>query len=156
MYGKPARTSNDPAARCAWTSGAAVAALLTACTIVYAQQQAADVGKAEYLTSCAGCHGADGKGNELTAAQLNKPMPDLTRLRKENGGSFPLSRLYNVIDGRESVAAHGARDMPVWGSAFATRVAQLAGGAAAVKESESYTWRRILALIWYISTIQSK
>jgi mono/diheme cytochrome c family protein len=132
------------------------AALLATGTTADAQQRAADIGKIEYLNSCAGCHGPDGKGNELAAAQLNKFIPDLTTLQKNNGGTFPVSRLYYVIDGREAVAARGPREMPVWGSAFATRVAQSSGGAVNIKERETYTWRRILALIGHISTMQSK
>jgi mono/diheme cytochrome c family protein len=133
-----------------------VAALIAAPSIGHAQQPAVDIGKVEYLNSCAGCHGFDGKGNELAAAQLNKSMPDLTTLQKNNGGTFPVSRLYNVIDGREAVAAHGPRDMPVWGSAFGMQVAHSSGGAATASERESYTWRRILALIGHISAMQSK
>ena len=119
-------------------------------TIGQAQEPGVDIGKIEYLNSCAGCHGFDGKGNELAASQLNKAIPDLTTFEKNNGGIFPVSRLYNVIDGREAVAAHGPREMPVWGSAFGMRVAQPSGGAATINERESYTWRRILALIAHI------
>jgi mono/diheme cytochrome c family protein len=138
---------------CIASVGLGAAAFLT---IAHAQERAVDIGKIEYLNSCAGCHGVDGKGNELAAAQLNKSMPDLTTLQKNNGGTFPVSKLYNVIDGRETVADHGPREMPVWGSAFGMRVAQSTGGAATVNEREAYTWRRILALIGHISTMQSK
>lgn len=45
--------------------------LLAAAMIVYAGAQAlaadADLGKAVYEKNCAGCHGADGKGNEKMA-----------------------------------------------------------------------------------------
>jgi len=59
-------------------SAALGAALIAASTIGHAQERAVDIGKVEYLNSCAGCHGSDGKGNELIAAQLNKFIPDLT------------------------------------------------------------------------------
>jgi len=132
------------------------AALIAGLTIADAQEVGIDIGKAEYLSSCAGCHGFDGKGNELAASQLNKPIPDLTILQKNNGGAFPISRLYNVIDGREAVAAHDPRDMPVWGTVFGIRAAPSSSGAATIHERESYTWRRILALIGHISAMQSK
>jgi mono/diheme cytochrome c family protein len=145
------------AAQLRWMVSAALgAALITAPTIGHAQVPMVDIGKVEYRNSCAGCHGFDGKGNELVAAQLNKSMPDLTALQKNNRGTLPLSRLYNVIDGREAAATYGPRDMPVWGSAFGMRVDESSGDAATVRERESYTWRRIFALIGYISTMQSK
>ena len=153
----PPRRRNASVPRLVWIGSAALAAaLIAAPAIGHAQQPAPDIGKAEYLNSCAGCHGSDGKGSELIAGQLNKSIPDLTTLQKDNGGIFPVSRLYNVIDGREAVAAHGPRAMPVWGAAFGMRVARSSGGAASASEKESYTWRRILALIGHISTLQSK
>ena len=33
-------------------------------------------------------------------------------------GVFPIGRLYEVIDGRGTVAVHGPRDMLVWGDRF--------------------------------------
>ena len=45
-------------------------------------------------------------------------MTDLTRLTEKNDGTFPAERLTQVIDGRAEVAAHGSREMPVWGDLF--------------------------------------
>lgn len=45
-------------------------------------------------------------------------MPDLTALAKNNNGVFPFDRVYQIIDGRREVLAHGPRDMPVWGRNF--------------------------------------
>ena len=76
------------------------------------------VGKATYSTYCASCHGfsLDGKG-EIAATLSSKPT-DLTRLAEKNDGTFPVERLTQVIDGRAEVAAHGPREMPVWGDLF--------------------------------------
>lgn len=76
------------------------------------------VGKATYSTYCANCHGfsLDGKGE--IAATLSSAPTDLTRLAEKNSGTFPEERLQQVIDGRAEVAAHGAREMPVWGDLF--------------------------------------
>jgi hypothetical protein len=51
------------------------------------------------------------------AAQLRRLPPDLTMFATRNGGVFPAERVRQVIDGT-GVAAHGDRDMPVWGAVF--------------------------------------
>jgi mono/diheme cytochrome c family protein len=40
-----------------------------------------DAGKAEYLSSCAPCHGADGKGKGPLSAKLKTKPADLNRSR---------------------------------------------------------------------------
>ena len=70
-------------------------------------------------TACATCHGRDGKGNGPVSAALRVPPPDLTVLAKKNNGVFPFSSVYEIIDGRKAVIAHGTRDMPIWGDRYA-------------------------------------
>jgi hypothetical protein len=53
------------------------------------------------------------------APALVKKPPDLTSIAKRAGGKFPEERVRSTIDGRTELAAHGARDMPVWGLSFA-------------------------------------
>ena len=67
---------------------------------------------------CAACHGADAKGDGPTAPVLKTKVPDLTILAKNNGGEFPAARVRKIILGDESLAAHGSREMPVFGSIF--------------------------------------
>ncbi|MBI2817686.1 MAG: cytochrome c [Acidobacteria bacterium] len=71
-----------------------------------------------YLEYCATCHGVDGKGGGPTASALNRPVPDLTRIRSRNGGQFPTDRMRSIIAGEDGIAAHGSRQMPVWGPIF--------------------------------------
>ncbi len=68
-----------------------------------------------YMQYCASCHGPTGQGNGPAAAGLRKPPSDLTRLDERYGQPLPKERLAAFIDGRTAVAAHGTRDMPVWG-----------------------------------------
>ena len=49
---------------------------------------------------------------------LPKPPGELTTLSKNTNGVFPISRVYDVIDGRMQVVIHGTREMPVWGDVF--------------------------------------
>ena len=90
------------------------AALVAAPVVGHAQD--ADIGKRQYVNRCAVCHGAAGKGDGPLSALLKIPVSDLTKIQKNNAGVFPFDRLYRVIDGQEMVAAHGPRNMPVWGN----------------------------------------
>ena len=76
---------------------------------------AQDAGKAAYLSSCAPCHGVDGKGSGFLSAVLKTPPADLTMLAKRNDGVFPIAAVNEIIDGRMLIAAHGNREMPIWG-----------------------------------------
>ena len=71
-----------------------------------------DPGKTAYLSSCAPCHGADGK---FISTVLKTPPADLTVLAKRNDGVFPIAAVNEIIDGRMLIAAHGNREMPIWG-----------------------------------------
>ena len=64
---------------------------------------------------CASCHGRLALGNGPVAPALSVPVPNLTLLSKRAGGSFPVERVLEVIDGRAVLPAHGTRVMPVWG-----------------------------------------
>lgn len=75
-------------------------------------------GKEMYITYCATCHGTEGKGNGPAASALKVPPANLTRLSSDNGGKFPGSKVAVAIRGDATIAAHGSREMPVWGSLF--------------------------------------
>jgi len=79
----------------------------------YAQDT--DAGKTAYLSSCAPCHGTDANGDGLLNVVLKTPAPDLTHLAKRNDGTFPVAAVTEIIDGRTLIAAHGRREMPIWG-----------------------------------------
>jgi mono/diheme cytochrome c family protein len=71
-----------------------------------------------FRNHCAVCHGKDGRGRGPATIALKGPVPDLTEITKRNGGVFPVSRVKAVIDGTEQPAAHGSRQMPIWGPIF--------------------------------------
>ena len=66
-----------------------------------APAQGLDAGKSEFVSSCAPCHGADGKGDGPLGTQLKTKPADLSVLTKKNGGAFPFSAAYEFIDGRK-------------------------------------------------------
>ena len=134
--------------------GTAVLGAALVAAPVLGHAQAEDIGKREYANRCAVCHGDGGKGDGPLSALLKIPVSDLTKIQKNNTGVFPFDRLYGVIDGREVVAAHGPREMPVWGNENAVDLTT--GFRVNPKELESYVRGRIIALIGYIYTLQAK
>lgn len=75
-------------------------------------------GRETFLKHCASCHGTAGKGDGPAAFALKPPPSDLTTLAKLNGGKFPEGYVSAVVKFGRNFAAHGAEDMPVWGSQF--------------------------------------
>jgi len=99
-------------------------------------------GAALFRTYCATCHGASGRGDGAMAGQLRRVPPDLTTFATRNGGVFPAERVRQVIDGT-GIAAHGDREMPVWGAVFKRG----AGGDAAA---------RIDAIVRFLEGLQQR
>lgn len=75
-------------------------------------------GQLSYLRHCASCHGDNGRGDGPVARELSSPPSDLTGLARRNGGRFDERAVMAFIDGERHVAAHGPREMPVWGAVF--------------------------------------
>jgi mono/diheme cytochrome c family protein len=71
-----------------------------------------------FETYCASCHGSGGKGDGPVAPVLMTPPADLTRLSERYGNPLRRDEIAAFIDGRRDVAAHGPREMPVWGERF--------------------------------------
>lgn len=114
-----------------------------------AAAQGSDVGKRLYEESCAGCHGATGKGGGEIAGLLNVQTPDLTGLAARNDGRFPMLQVIHIIDGRTGLRAHGG-PMPVFGSLYSTSSQAGPDSYGAVIEVHG----RILALAKYLEAIQ--
>jgi len=103
-------------------------------------------GKEMYDSYCAVCHGTDGKGNGPAASALKAAPTDLTQLSKNNGGKYPSMKVSTAIRGDANIAAHGTKDMPVWGSLF--------WGMSQGHEGE--VQQRIANLTKYIESLQAK
>ena len=130
----------------------AAAALLAAVSALAVADDSKDraiaAGKTHFINNCADCHGADGRGGGTIAGTREKSPTNLSLLSKTNGGAFPFEEVYDTIDGREQVGAHGPRDMPVWGSEYKMGVTTTGGTSEAVVRG------KILELILYIESIQ--
>jgi hypothetical protein len=58
-------------------------------------------------------------------------------LAKRNDGEFPIAAVNEIIDGRTLIAAHGTREMPIWGFDVMVR-------------------NRIVEIVDYLNRIQAK
>jgi len=129
---------------------------------VPAWPQKVDVGQSEYLSSCGPCHGSDAKGKGPLANQLKETPSDLTQLAKKNGGVFPINAIYEYIDGRQAVKAHGSRDMPIWGFRYVpfpmapNQAFDPKSPQSYLSDREPVIRNRILALIDYLYRVQEK
>jgi mono/diheme cytochrome c family protein len=130
------------------------AALIATAGSASAQDRKFDFGKREYDSNCANCHGLKGKGDGPYKPFLTKSPTDLTTLSKRNAGIYPFHAVYAIIDGRQDVAAHGPRDMPVWGAQYSIKSAE--SYMDVPYSSESFVRSRILARTEYISRLQAK
>lgn len=108
----------------------------------------ANSGERMYKQYCAACHGKDGKGDGPAVAALKTPPADLTMLAMNNGGKFPAEHVIAVLQMGTAEAAHGTKDMPVWGPLF-----YALGG---LEPSTDVAQLRISNLTNYIKSIQMK
>jgi mono/diheme cytochrome c family protein len=113
-----------------------------------------EIGKREYDANCAACHGALGRGDGPKAHAGGARAADLTVLARRNGGFFPFAQVYEFIDGRRLVKAHGTREMPVWGLGYRAEAAEYYAQAPA--NAETHVRERILALTEYVYRLQVK
>ena len=103
-------------------------------------------GEEMFKTYCAVCHGADAKGNGPAAEALKVPPTDLSSLAKKNDGKYPSMKVSAIIRGEEALAAHGSKEMPIWGHLFWS----MSGG------HEAEVQQRVANLNKYIESLQTK
>lgn len=103
-------------------------------------------GKEMFNENCAVCHGLDAKGNGPAVPALKVVPPDLTTLTKNNAGKFPMLIVTNTIRGDANMAAaHGSKDMPIWGELFRS-----------INSNDAVIQLRIHNLAKYIESLQEK
>ncbi len=141
---------------CMTTLSASLMALVLFSGAAFAQTAKVDLGKREFDSSCAVCHGTSAKGDgtywEILQQAPRRPT-DLTTLTKRNGGVFPVSRMYETIEGA-NVPSHGSRDMPIWGAVYRAQAGEHHVDVS--YNPEVYVRTRILALIDYINRLQER
>jgi len=113
-----------------------------------------DIGKLEYDSNCASCHGLTGKGDGPLKPFLSASAPDLTQIAKKNGGVFPIARMYEVIEGSQRATAHGTSEMPVWGWDYRLKAAEYYMDTP--YDPDAYIRMKVLALMDYVNRLQVK
>ncbi len=98
-----------------------------------------------FRSYCASCHGVSGNGDGPAASALKTKLPPLTTLAQRSGGTFPTSRVRNIIAGDDVPAGHGSREMPVWGPIFHQ-----------IGYDQDLGYVRLQNVTEYLSTIQQK
>jgi mono/diheme cytochrome c family protein len=116
--------------------------------------QDVSMGKEIFHGRCAVCDGVEGKGDGLVGELFRQRPKNLALLTKENGGVFPLEKVYQSIDRRSKIAGHGDSNMPVWGEYF--MVDTLSDQRIDPKAARDIVAGRIYAVVYYLESIQSK
>ena len=122
--------------------------LLGGASAAAASQKSVTQGRAYYLRFCASCHGENGDGAGPMVSSLKQQPADLRLLSDKYGNPLSIKRVAAFIDGREVVAAHGSREMPVWGE----RLYDIWNA----RRSPGGMQGRITNIILYLRTIQLK
>jgi len=130
----------------------ALSAILAMASAPVGSADVIGAGPAEFASRCAVCHGLQGRGDGPFAPLLLQAPADLTNLARSNGGNFPAERIHRVIDGRELIASHGPREMPIWGREL---LAEYQRDQSAIGDPETYVRERIDALVDYLRGLQA-
>lgn len=121
--------------------------LLFAVVAARAQDFSKYSGAELYARFCAACHGDKGLGDGVVAASFKIVVPDLTRIARRHGGTFPEEQVHRIIDGRKTLPPHGTREMPVWGFEFYAQ-------SSAQSDPEQTTNEMVARLTEYLRSIQ--
>ncbi len=113
-----------------------------------ASQKSVAQGRTYYLRYCASCHGENADGRGPMAPSIKEQPADLRLLGERFGTPPSIERVAAYVDGREAVAAHGPREMPVWGERFYD--------IWNAKGSPGGMQGRITEIVLYLRTIQLK
>ena len=116
--------------------------------------QDAALGQEIFMDRCSVCHGEAGAGDGLVAELFDRKPRDLTTLARDNDGVYPFDAVYQSIDGRRDIPGHGYSKMPIWGEYFMEDA--LADTSVNPKNAKEITQGRILAIAYYLQTIQSE
>ncbi len=137
-----------------WTVAAASAAVLAFGSSTFAQEEMGSdsIGKMEFQSNCAACHGMGGRGDGPLVEFLKQTPPDLTQLSKRYNGVYPQKKVYEWIRDVNQKRAHGTQEMPVWGDRYAREI-MMTYGPDYTGPGSSVT-ERILKLVYYIGSIQ--
>ena len=115
----------------------------------------ADSAQQDFLSLCATCHGAEGRGDGPAAAALRTRPADLTRIAARYG-TFPVEKITQAVMGLDMPDSHGSRDMPIWGDRLISEAVGEETSVSAARNAAHQVEDRIAALVRYLEAIQVK
>ncbi|MFC0339488.1 c-type cytochrome [Paracoccus niistensis] len=122
----------------------AATTLLGACT----PERGHDRGREYFVTYCADCHGATGKGDGPAAPSLTPAPTDLTMIARRNGQIFPKLQVMGKINGHTMGSSD--RDMPQFADVLnGPPMMYDAGDGRKVETS-----MKLVELVEYLETLQ--
>jgi mono/diheme cytochrome c family protein len=104
-------------------------------------------GRTLFGAYCESCHGVNGQGGGAGAQGLRVAPADLTAISKR-AGRFDPDRVAAYIDGRQYIAEHGPREMPVWGRQLDDRLER------SLSEESRLGAGMISDIVAYVETLQ--
>ena len=124
----------------------ATVVMIFAVSSVRAGQEREDYNSGSYLyrAFCVSCHGIDGKGKGPVADTLARPVPDLTLLTRNAGGTFPRGRVLEILEGKRLLPGHAGSAMPRWSDVFTT-----------LERDPRAVQKRLTALVEQIESLQT-
>ena len=125
-----------------------LAAMLSVSQPVLSANDEVAEGHRYFIQYCASCHGQDGLGDGPVAKSLSRQPANLRKLGDKYGMPLPAHRIAELIDVRDTVRAHGTRDVPVWGE----RLYEVGQG----EKGETGIGDVIAKIIAYLNTIQDR
>src|SRR5271155_6106759 len=84
-----------------------LAAILSVSQLALSANDGVAEGHRYFIQYCASCHGQDGLGDGPVAKSLSMPPANLRKLGDKYGMPLPAHRIAELIDGRDTIRAHG-------------------------------------------------
>ncbi|MDR7125784.1 cytochrome c [Pseudotabrizicola sp. 4114] len=124
------------------------AALALGACVIATAPKVMPTGAQDFADFCAGCHGLSGKGDGEMAGTLTRRPPDLTRLARRNGGTFPTTKVMAKIWGY--TGGKGGAVMPNFGPLLDSDLMPYDGGDGIM----SPTPARLVQIAEHLQAIQ--
>ncbi len=107
------------------------------------------LGQQQFSRYCSTCHGPGAEGDGVASSLFKKTPPNLTLLSQRNDGVFPEEKVLAVVKGESPIAAHGEREMPVWGE-----ILDLPNETTV--ETETISDSKLTSVVYYLRSVQKK
>ncbi|MFZ7091383.1 c-type cytochrome [Primorskyibacter sp. 2E233] len=111
--------------------------------------QGPEAGRVLYQENCATCHGAKGRGDGPSAANLRTPPADLTKISARRAGVWPMLEVMSIVDGysRQTLRRD---EMPIFGDFLDGDLVKFDTGNGVMTPTPA----KLIAMVNYLETLQ--